>query len=114
MSNAGAPEDSPRPRVAHRRGCMRVRGEMTVYAAEALKTELFAALQRHRRANLLDLSQVTEFDTAGLQLLLAARRQAQAEGRTLRLVTPAPAVREVLELCHLGAWIDADPRPGAR
>ncbi len=99
-------------RVAHRKGCVRIRGEMTVYAAQSLKAELCAALRRHRRTALLDLSGVTEFDTAGLQILFAARRLAADEGRALQLAAPSPVVQEALDLCRLSDWVKT-PDPAA-
>ena len=75
---------------------IRVSGEMTVYAARALKQpllEAFAGGARH-----LDLSEVSEFDTAGLQLLLLAHRESAAAGRELGLVSPSNIVRETLAL----------------
>jgi anti-sigma B factor antagonist len=87
--------------VHHKKGRLRITGEMTVYSAASLKQELFAALGRHRRATLMDLSEVREFDTAGLQLLLAARSHAASLGRKLAVVDPSGVVSEVLDLCHL-------------
>lgn len=46
----------------------------------------------------LDLSGVTAIDTAGLQLLVAARRSAANRGRELRFVTPSEPVRHVFDL----------------
>lgn len=46
----------------------------------------------------LDLSGVTAIDTAGLQLLLSARRSAERRQRLLRFVSPSEPVRHVLEL----------------
>jgi anti-sigma B factor antagonist len=96
--------------VEYRNGCVRVAGEMTVYSAAALKRDLLAAMDRHRRAKLLDLSEVTEIDTAGLQLLLIARRHAANDGRELLLVDPGRPVRSVLELCQLSALLQAPDR----
>lgn len=52
----------------------------------------------------LEMARVTEFDTAGLQLLLAARAEAQRLGSVVTVVDPSEAVRNVLSLVHL-----ADP-----
>lgn len=50
----------------------------------------------------IDLDRVAEFDGAGLQLLLAAGREAQRTGRVLRLLGANRAVAEVLSVAHLG------------
>ena len=44
----------------------------------------------------LSLAAAEECDCAGLQLLLSARRSAQAAGRALRLTDVGPAVRDAL------------------
>lgn len=93
--------------VQYKEGRVRVAGEMTVYTAAALKQDLLAAIARHDQAKLLDLSEVTEIDTAGLQLLLTARRHAANTGRELLLAEPSRAVRSTLELCQLTALLQA-------
>jgi anti-sigma B factor antagonist len=79
---------------------LRVEGEMTIYRALELKDQLFpqAAVSP---ATALDLSAVTEIDTAGVQLLLLAQRAARAAGHELRIMAPSAAVLEVLNLMGL-------------
>ena len=60
-------------------------------------------------ATQLDLSHVMELDTAGLQLLLTARRFASAAGRELSVTNPSRVVSDVLELCRLGALLAPPP-----
>lgn len=55
----------------------------------------------------LDLSRVTELDTAGLQVLLVALAEARAAGATARLVSPSAPVREVLDLAGLAHLVGA-------
>ena len=81
---------------------LRIDGELTIYRAAELKQTLLAAVAEHAELE-VDLSQVSEFDSAGLQLLLLAKREAGAAGRTLRLVDHSPAVVEVLDLFDLVA-----------
>ncbi|MDB6087476.1 MAG: hypothetical protein JWN85_260 [Gammaproteobacteria bacterium] len=78
-----------------------VDGEMTVYTCGELKRQLLAHLTEHGDATELELSRVTEIDTAGLQILLTARRHAGELGREMRVANPSGAVLEVLELCRL-------------
>jgi anti-sigma B factor antagonist len=63
------------------------------------------AIAQHREAMLLlvneahvefDASGISEMDSAGLQLLLAAQRSIALQGRELRLTQVSPAVRDVL------------------
>lgn len=80
----------------------RIDGELTIYRAAELKETLLAAVAANTELE-VDLSQVSEFDSAGLQLLLLAKREAGKAGRTLRLVDHSPAVVEVLDLFDLVA-----------
>jgi anti-anti-sigma factor len=86
--------------------CLAVEGEMTIYRAAELKPALLDAV-RASAAPALDLSSVTEFDCAGLQLLLVARREAARLGRHLALRGASPAVRDACAL--LGVDLDGDP-----
>jgi anti-sigma B factor antagonist len=76
---------------------------MTIYTCGALKPRLLDELAAHPDAIQLDLSHVVELDTAGLQLLLTARRFATDAGRELSVTNPSRVVADVLELCRLDA-----------
>jgi anti-sigma B factor antagonist len=76
---------------------MRVEGEMTIYRAAELKPALLDAVRTHD-APALDLSAVTEFDSAGLQLLLVARQEAARLGKRLAVSAASSAVRDVFTL----------------
>ena len=91
--------------VRYKRRCVHVDGELTVYTCRELKPQLLEHLTAHPDAVTLDLSRVSEIDTAGLQLLLIARRHAREGGRELRIKNPSQVVAEVLELCRLGGWL---------
>ncbi|UUX94540.1 lipid asymmetry maintenance protein MlaB [Aquabacterium sp. J223] len=79
---------------------LRVDGEMTIYRAAELKPQLMAALDQ-APAVALDLRGVAEIDTAGVQLLLLARRTAVERQRALHLVNPSTAVMDALRLLDL-------------
>ena len=95
--------------VRYEQGRVLVDGEMTVYTCSDLKARLLAELTEHTDATELDLSGVVEIDTAGLQLLLAARRHAGDGGRQLRVSNPSRPVLDVLELCRLNLCLAAEP-----
>jgi anti-anti-sigma regulatory factor len=78
---------------------------MTVYCAAELKPALLAEAAAGYNPLRLDLSQVQEFDTAGLQLVLLLYREMQ--GR-LKVVACSPNVQAALTLCHSGHLIAAD------
>jgi anti-anti-sigma factor len=75
-------------------------GELTIYRAAELKPQLLQALVPGAALE-LDLSEVSELDSAGVQLLLLAEREARAQGGTLRLAAASAPVGEVLALLGL-------------
>jgi len=89
--------------------CLQLAGALNIQGAAALAAQLRPLLEGTDPPVALDLAGVTEIDTAGLQLLLVARRTAAAGRRPLRLRAVSPAVRSVLELCRWGEL----PAPGA-
>jgi anti-sigma B factor antagonist len=88
---------------------IRVTGEMTVYTASQIKQPLLDAIADAPTNVPLDLSGVSEFDTAGVQLLLLAHREALVSGRTLQLGTESNIVREVLTLCGARGLLTGAP-----
>jgi anti-anti-sigma factor len=86
--------------------CLAVEGEMTIYRAAELKPALLDAV-RTQDAPALDLAGVTEFDSAGAQLLLVARREAARLGKHLELRSTSPAVRDAFTL--LGLTSEGEP-----
>jgi anti-sigma B factor antagonist len=83
-------------------GGIRVTGEMTVYTATQIKQPLVDAIADGPANIQLDLAGVSEFDTAGVQLVLLVHREALARGRTVQLGAKSNIVREVLNLCGAG------------
>ena len=86
---------------------LRISGELTIYGAADLKPRLLALLGGCRELE-INLSAVSELDSAGFQLLYLLKREARASGRELRLVAHSPATLEVLELLKMEAYF-GDP-----
>lgn len=84
---------------------MRVQGEMNIYRAGELAQSILTRVQKKPAAARIDLSEVTEIDSAGLQILLMANKLAVASGAHVTLVNPSACVREVLALCNLNHLI---------
>lgn len=78
-------------------------GEITIYRAADLKTEVLDAVRRNALLE-LDLSGVSELDTAGLQVLMVAKQAAAAAGHELHLVAHSAAVIEIFEMLDMGAF----------
>ena len=81
---------------------LRLEGELTIYRAAELKQTLVAAVDGPDSLE-IDLSAVTELDTAGVQLLMMAERSARAGKKDLRLVARSAAVTEVFDLMNLAS-----------
>lgn len=79
-----------------------IEGELTIYTAAETKEKIAALLQGEQPIE-IDLSQVGEIDTAGLQLLLLARREAAAQQKTLTFGEPSAAVLSCWQLCNFDA-----------
>jgi anti-anti-sigma regulatory factor len=84
-----------------------VDGNMTIYEAAADKRVLLDAVARSNETE-IDLSSVREMDTAGLQLLILAKRESLKEGRVMRLIGHSPVSLDVLDRYNLAAYF-GDP-----
>ena len=77
-------------------------GDLTIYEASLHKAMLQEALEQAGADGLeLDLSQVSEIDAAGLQILLLAQKESQRLLRPLIITDANAAVRETISFCHL-------------
>ena len=103
---AGAPQGGPPALVS-------IEGEMTIWRASELKQALMAPFEQPEPGPIeLDLSQVSEIDMAGFQLLLLARQMADARGQRLRLSGCSDAVAALLALLGLVSRFDGAAAPG--
>ena len=83
----------------------RIDGEFTIYRAAELAAAMKAALAEVPAGGVfeLDLSDVAEMDSAGVQLLISAKRSSDESGRTLRVVGGSPAVADVFRTLQLAS-----------
>ncbi len=81
--------------------------DFTIYRVAELKPLLLDAVTEGERIE-LDLSGVEHMDSAGCQLLMLAKREASAAGKTLAIVAHSPAVQSLIEFYNLAAWF-GDP-----
>ena len=79
---------------------LRIEQEMTIYTAAEMKAQLTGLLKEGTELE-LDLSQVGELDTAGLQLLILVKHQCMAHGGHLKLTGHSQAVLDVLDMCNM-------------
>jgi len=73
-----------------------IRGAMTIYDAAAAKDTLLEVLGGAVDLE-IDLSEVDEMDTAGLQLLVLLKREAASTGKRVTFSGHSPAVLEVFD-----------------
>ncbi|MBK5965239.1 anti-anti-sigma factor [Thiocystis minor] len=90
---AGNKQSAPDPVLA-------LEGELTIYTAAVTLARLRDYLTGQGVCN-LDLSGVTEIDSAGLQLLLWTRRAVAEQGGRFHLVGLSEAVAQVIALLQL-------------
>jgi anti-sigma B factor antagonist len=81
--------------------------DLTIYNAPDHKRLLLDALEQGSVVE-LDLAHVGEIDSAGLQVLLLAKRESLAAGKDLRIVAHSPAVQELLEFFNVASYF-GDP-----
>lgn len=81
--------------------------DLTIYNAAEHKRALLDALGQAKVVE-LDLARVGEIDSAGLQVLLLAKRESLAAGRDLRIVAHSPAVQELLDFLNVAGYF-GDP-----
>lgn len=81
--------------------------DLTIYHAESQKDQLFQALAGCQELE-LDLAQVGDVDTAGLQLLILLKQEASRQQKTVKVVAHSPGVRSVIEFCNLARFF-GDP-----
>jgi anti-sigma B factor antagonist len=88
-------------------GRIAIEGELTIYTALELKDQLLIGLSATPELE-LDLSEVGEFDAAGLQLLVMIKQEASALGKELRFTGHSPVVLDLLDLSGLAGFF-GDP-----
>lgn len=86
---------------------LHIEGDMTIRNAAALKKELMKHIEKPCERE-IDLSEVREMDTTGVQLLILAKREATRHNTPLRLIGHSPAVFEAIDTYNLAAYF-GDP-----
>ncbi len=93
--------------MGKRKSSLVVAGEMTIYGAAELKSRLMNAIKQTPDLE-IDLSSVSAIDSAGLQILYLAKREATRMKHSMRIVAHSEPVRELLDLYNLVAYF-GDP-----
>jgi anti-anti-sigma factor len=88
-------------------GRLEIKGELNIFTAAELRLQLLEAIATGTELE-VDLAHVSEIDCAGLQLMLAAKREAAGRNQALHFTSHSPAVCEALELLKLSGQL-GDP-----
>lgn len=82
-------------------------GDMTIYQVAEMKPTLLSGLREGGEIE-LNLSEVSEMDTAGFQLLLMLKREASRLGKPFRMVGHSHATLEVIDAYRMASYF-GDP-----
>ena len=87
-----------------------VRGEVDISNADGLALELESSVPNRVESLVVDLSETTHLDSAGLRLLYGLKTALEARGQRLALVVPADAlIRDVISITGLDAAVAVYP-----
>lgn len=74
-----------------------IEGDVTIYHAAGLKEKFLALVNSANGDVEIDLSQVSEIDTAGFQLMVMVQRECKKKGKSLRFTNPSDAVKDLFK-----------------
>jgi anti-sigma B factor antagonist len=77
---------------------LEVGGELDLYTAPRLSSQVGELIARGATSLVFDLTETTFIDSSALHVLLDARKRVRAEGGEVVLVCPSPQVRRVFEV----------------
>lgn len=84
-------------------------GEIDIANASEVRDQLFAILSNRPSGLIVDLSNVTYFDSRGVHVMLELAERMKIRHQELRLVVPEAAmIRRILLLTHLDAVVPLD------
>ena len=93
--------------IVKKSGLCQIQGEMTIYQAAEMREKLHQGFLKCAQME-VDLSEVDEIDSSGMQLLLALKRAGKEADKSLKYVNHSPAVVELIELFGLAEYF-GDP-----
>ncbi|MEV0149569.1 MULTISPECIES: STAS domain-containing protein [unclassified Nonomuraea] len=76
-------------------------GEIDIFTSAALRRRLLSTLHHSTSLLILDLSEVSFCDAAGLAVLVGIQHRARARGVTLALTAPTPYMSRLLHITGL-------------
>lgn len=86
-----------------------VNSDLTIYTANDFKQHLVALLEGNEILD-VNLKNVGEIDTAGFQMLLLIKREAERLNKRLHLSEASLVAHEIMELLNIDQILDVDRR----
>ena len=82
-------------------GIYRISGEMTIYEAEKIRA-IFISILKTRKEIEINLSEVTEIDTNGIQIMYAIQKEAKNISKKIRWTNHSEAILKTINILNLG------------
>ena len=79
---------------------MKIEADMTIFNAAELKNELISDMGDCSSFE-IDLSQVSEIDTSGVQLLLLIKKEAALQNKEFKIASHSAATAAVIDLYNM-------------
>jgi anti-sigma B factor antagonist len=86
---------------------VRVAGDVDSYSCPRLADVIRQAMQAEKRRVIVDIANVTFVDSAGLRVFVAARKEADAQGRIFILAGANRGAQRLLEITGLSSMFAA-------
>ncbi len=78
--------------------------ELTIYTAGQVMSDLVKLYKKHSEIT-VDLAKTAEIDTAGLQVLLAFKKQGNEDSKTINYINCNHSVDELVKLFGLSSFL---------
>ncbi|WP_214322750.1 STAS domain-containing protein [Nonomuraea sediminis] len=88
---------------------VRLTGEIDIFTSDALRQRLLSVLDSCTSVLVLDLSEVSFCDTAGLGALVGIQHRARGQGITVTLAAPQPYLVRLLHITGLDRSLPVVP-----
>jgi anti-sigma B factor antagonist len=89
---------------------VRIQDEMTIYNVLEHKDKLYPYLKNEHGLQ-IDLSNVSEIDSAGMQLLIFLKYQSQIEKKEIIFIEHSESVIEVIKIFNFSSFFDVPVIP---
>ena len=90
---------------------LHLNGEIDMHTAPHLREATVCATRQFSTVLALDMAQVAFMDSAGVEVLVAARRRIDLEGGRLKVLNPSRRVLRVLEVTGIDRLFEIEHTP---